>query len=80
MDNVVDNTQMGRHKNLLFAHSRSASVHCSEAAAIPKHPVRNNAAETAHSKFLCLLSSCAKVSFIRHQAFGVKLLGCVSAP
>jgi 16S rRNA (cytosine967-C5)-methyltransferase len=63
LDNVGDNTQMGRHKNLLFAHSRSASMHCSEAAAIPKPPVRNNAAETAHSKFLCL-SSCAKVSNI----------------
>jgi len=30
-----DNMQMVRHKNLLFAHSRSASVHCSEAPAIP---------------------------------------------
>jgi hypothetical protein len=31
----MDNMQMGRHKVLLFAHSRSASVHCSEAPAIP---------------------------------------------
>jgi hypothetical protein len=30
-----DNIQMERHKVLLFAHSRSASLHCSEAPAIP---------------------------------------------
>jgi hypothetical protein len=35
MDSLGDNMQMGRHKNLLFAHSRSASMHCSEAPAIP---------------------------------------------
>jgi hypothetical protein len=46
IDHIGDNVQIGRHKNLLFAHSRSASVHCSEAPAIPNLLVRNDAAKT----------------------------------
>jgi hypothetical protein len=55
---------MGRHKNLLFAHSRSASLHCSEAPAIPNVLLGMTQLKPLIVNFYVLISSCAKVSNI----------------
>jgi hypothetical protein len=56
-----DNMQMGRHKNLLFAHSRSASMHCSEAPAIPNVLLGMTQLKPLIVNFYVLLNSCAMV-------------------
>jgi len=58
---TIDNMQIGRHKVLLFAHSRSASMHCSEAAAIPNILLGMTQPKPLRVKSLCLINSCAKV-------------------
>jgi hypothetical protein len=77
MDNFGDNMQMGRHKNLLFAHSRSASVHCSEAPAIPNVLLGMTQLKPLRVKFLCLIKGCAKVlkwGFAPHDLYSKPLL------
>jgi hypothetical protein len=57
-----DNIQMERHKDLLFAHSHSASMHCSEAPAIPNLLLGITQPKPLIVKSLCLIiNSCAKV-------------------
>jgi len=51
-----DDKQMGRHKILLFAHSRSASMHCSEAPAIPNVLLGIAQPKPLIVKSLCLIN------------------------
>jgi hypothetical protein len=72
----MNNIQMGRHKDLLFAHSRSASVHCSEAPAIPNVLLGMTQLKPLIVKSLCLKNSFAKVSNILYFTFYEKIFNC----